>query len=346
LVAHTYSVVINQATFLLEVLLVLEYVTSVSERDKTLRFFYIVFAIVAILYTVSMLLGGVTHGRSGRLYLSDNSNPNSDGIILAFGVYSTLKMIDFKKLGNLVPLFAVSVAEFYGIFLTGSRKALILAALFFAFNLIKIWNKRNELSRKAKSFLVVILVAAVVFAAYWMVPVYMRSSAFLRMQRADISMLDRWDIAYDAIKVFLQHPFFGVGLNNYKFYSSLHIYSHSTIPELLAGTGIFGTVLFCVPYFYVIDSLLKKRMASAYRMELWWLLVSIMTVSTVMIIPNGMPLSFFSIILFLETTLAENRVRRKRKRKRGSHGSVSSLQKRNKKRGFVPWKKGFRRKRV
>lgn len=306
-VAKNFSIVLKQGAFLIEILLIMEYVSHVSERDGSLKFFFQVFIAVSALYTLSMLRSGVIHSRSGRLYLSEGSNPNSDGIVLAFGVYSTLKLIDFKRLGNIIPLFALSIIEFYGIFLTGSRKALILAAIFFVFSFFRIWNLRKEMSGKAKTFLAVVSLVAIVFGVVWMIPVYMRSSAFQRMQLADVGMKDRWDIAYDALRVFYQHPFFGVGINNYKLYSSFGLYAHSTIPELLAGTGIIGLILFFLPYFSVLNSLLKKRVIRIDRVEILRLLACIMAVSIVMIIPYGLPLSFFSVLLFMETDLAEKR---------------------------------------
>lgn len=308
-VARDVSIVISQTMFLVQILLILMYVNQVGEREGSLRFFYQVFMLVSALYTFSMLRNGVTHARSGRLYLSESSNPNSDGIIIAFGVYSSLKLIDFKKMGNLVPLFAFSIVEFYAIFLTGSRKALILAAAFFVFSFLKVWNIRRELSSVAKTFLTVVAIVSVAFGVLWLLPVYLSSSAYLRMQRADVGMQDRWKIAYDALIVFSKHPLFGVGINNYKLYSSVGMYAHSTIPELLAGTGLLGTTLFFVPYFSVLNSLLKKRMSRIDRIENWRLLICILAVSIVMIIPYGMPLSFFSVIMFVETYFAVNRLK-------------------------------------
>lgn len=307
IVAKDFSIVLSQVTFLIEVLLIMEYVSLVAESEGSLKFFYQVFMVVSALYTFSMLRSGVIHSRSGRLYLSESSNPNSDGIILAFGVYSSLKLIDFKRLGNLVPLFALSIIEFYGIFLTGSRKALILAVVFFIFSFLRIWNLRKEMSGKAKAFLAAVSIVAIVFAVVWMIPVYMRSSAFQRMQLADVGMRVRWNIAYDALRVFFQHPLFGVGINNYKLYSSFGLYAHSTIPELLSGTGAIGLILFFSPFFSVLNSLLKKRMVRIDRVEIWRLLICIMAVSVVMIIPYSLPLSFFSVLLFMETDLANKR---------------------------------------
>lgn len=303
-VAKNYSIVLNQVSFLLVVLLVLLYVGFIAETEGTLRFFYQVFMVIAAIYTLSLLRNGVMNSRSGRLYLSETSNPNSDGIVLAFGVYSTLKLIDLKKPANLVPLLALSVVEFYGIFLTGSRKALILAAVFFVFSLLRTWNRRKELSDSTKIFLGLVFIVIIAFGVLWMLPAYMSSSAFSRMQDADVGINDRWDIAIDALRVFSQHPFFGVGINNYKLYSSYGLYAHSTIPELLSGTGIIGTILFFIPYFSVFYSLLKKNMAGIDRAEIWGLLLCIMAISFVLIIPYGMPLSFFSILLFFQTDLA------------------------------------------
>ena len=308
-VARDFSIVFGQSMVLAEVLFIILYVNMVGKKDGSMRFFYIVFMVVASVYTLTMLRSGVTHARSGRLYLSENSNPNSDGIVLAFGIYSTLRLIDFKRIGNLVPLFALTIVEFYAIFLTGSRKALILAAIFFVFSFLRIWNLRKELSGLAKIFLGVVSIAAIAFGVSWLLPKYMSSSVFLRMQRTDVGMQDRWKIAYDALTVFSEHPLFGVGINNYKLYSQFGLYAHSTLPEILAGTGIIGTILFFAPYLSVFSALLKKRMNKIDRIEIWRLLICVLAVSIVMIIPYSMPLCFFSAIMFAETNLAVNRAK-------------------------------------
>ena len=120
-----------------------------------------------------------------------------------------------------------------------------------------------------------------------------------------MGMKDRWIIAVDAFRVFLLHPIFGVGIDNYSLYSSFGLYAHSTILELLAGTGIFGTILFLCPYFSVIKTLFNHSIKKSIRMDLFELFFCLFALSTVMIIPYGMPLSFFSIILFAETDRAK-----------------------------------------
>ena len=305
-VAKDFSVVLNQVKFLVEVLLVMEYVRIVGKRDGSLVFFHSVFVAVSIIYVTSMLTGGIVHSKAGRLYLSETSNPNSDAMVLAFGIYSSLRLLDFKRITYLVPLLSISILELYGIFLTGSRKALLIALFFLVFFFFKIWRIRRELSNISKAFVYSISFIVVIVSIKWLVPVYMTSSASQRMQVADVGVLDRWDIASDALSVFGQHPLLGVGLNNYKFYNSFELYSHSTLPELLAGTGIIGAILFFIPYLFVAKSLIFDPMRRVDRIEFLKLIISLLASSTVMIIPYGMTLSFFSALLFVEIILVND----------------------------------------
>ena len=50
-----------------------------------------------------------------------------------------------------------------------------------------------------------------------------------------------------AIDFFSEHPFFGVGLDQFRVWSPYHGYSHSTYAEALADWGFLGCLVYFLP---------------------------------------------------------------------------------------------------
>ena len=76
----------------------------------------------------------------------------------------------------------------------------------------------------------------------------------------------------DAWNCFLQHPFWGIGVNNFRYYAYAQTYSHNTYVELLASSGIIGTLPFIVFFTKGVLPIIKTRFdttsASLYRQKL------------------------------------------------------------------------------
>ena len=68
----------------------------------------------------------------------------------------------------------------------------------------------------------------------------------------------RHDMYVEGFKIFLQHPIFGVGLNNFGKYFYTGQYSHSDYMEPLATTGLVGFAFYQA--FYVILFLRTRRL--------------------------------------------------------------------------------------
>lgn len=65
----------------------------------------------------------------------------------------------------------------------------------------------------------------------------------------------------DAFRVFLNHPIFGVGLDNYRFFSVFSMYSHNTYAEILACTGIVGGIAFIAVIFSPLKVIVKEAVS-------------------------------------------------------------------------------------
>ena len=54
----------------------------------------------------------------------------------------------------------------------------------------------------------------------------------------------RIEMIKEGLLIFVSHPIFGVGFNNARYYISYATYTHCFYAEMLACTGIIGTILF------------------------------------------------------------------------------------------------------
>lgn len=62
--------------------------------------------------------------------------------------------------------------------------------------------------------------------------------------QADGSTEDRLYLMKRAIEVWCEHPFIGVGWNNYRYYNDSGLYAHNNYAEMLAALGIIGFLIY------------------------------------------------------------------------------------------------------
>ncbi|WP_161944588.1 O-antigen ligase family protein [Sedimentisphaera salicampi] len=67
----------------------------------------------------------------------------------------------------------------------------------------------------------------------------------------------RMELVGDAIKCFFNHPVIGVGLFNFRFYSSSGLYAHNGYLELLTNGGLIGFILMFGVYWNLFKKSLK-----------------------------------------------------------------------------------------
>lgn len=132
------------------------------------------------------------------------------------------------------------------IYYSGSKKGLIGIGLFVLF-LAGLLYSRQGSSIYRKGLIVLISASLVLVAGYYIYT----SPFFFRMEQmftgGSGSDINRWDLAGEAIHVWLMNGktfLMGVGYGNFSLFSELQTYSHSTPLELLAGNGLIGLFLF------------------------------------------------------------------------------------------------------
>lgn len=218
-----------------------------------------------------------------RLILFENGSPgsmyfgnivgmyfNNIAISLAFGIALSL-LLYFKKKKIIyiltIPLF------YYVIYLTGSRKGLLLPIVFFI--IFYFLNNRKSI-KKYINFLVIIMIGIsiiyVVLKNNEALSLRMSElfESFAGKEVSDYSVNERNFFRSTAMELFLENPIIGIGINNFAAYMEQigysHVaYSHCNYTEILSNLGIIG---FCI-YYYIYGYIVAKsiKLLKKYKEE-------------------------------------------------------------------------------
>ncbi|UCE40565.1 MAG: O-antigen ligase family protein [Candidatus Aminicenantes bacterium] len=132
------------------------------------------------------------------------------------------------------------------IYYSGSKKGLFGIGLFVLF-LTRLLYMRQHSSVFRKVLIILVSVSLIIIGGYYIYT----SPFFSRIERLFQDMpgtdINRLTLAFEAVDVWLMNLktfFIGVGYDNFRYFSILQAYSHSTPLELLACNGIIGFSLF------------------------------------------------------------------------------------------------------
>jgi O-antigen ligase len=121
---------------------------------------------------------------------------------------------------------------------------------------------------------------------------------------AAVEAQDRYHIYAEAVEIFIKHPLFGVGLDNFKVHSFFKVYSHSDFMESLTNTGLIGFLLYQSFYGFLLFrslALLRwvKDAETIYRLKM--ILISVLTI---MVMGLGAPHYRSNLLFCLLTTFS------------------------------------------
>lgn len=188
---------------------------------------------------------------SNRLDYGDNANLLGMAVatFYAFLLYRTKKNKD-KQIFYIIIVVCLLVV----VFLTGSRKALMGLIVYTCCLLLfeKYSSKSLFLIKKIAQ---VVAVAAVILIIIMKVDIFYRTignrlESLLTYEQGigiDSSAYTRDMMKEIAFDLFKEKPWFGHGLNSFKYISRYDTYSHNNYLELLSGVGIVGAVLYYLP---------------------------------------------------------------------------------------------------
>ena len=209
---------------------------------------------MAVLLVGDYLLNATSN--DGRFTLKVNANVlgMSASYLFGFIMYAAKKAKWRKILLDVVLAILLVI-----ILLTGSRKALIMVAVFVvAFFLFWTPEKGSVDMLLRIVGVVLLLVAAVLIIMN--VDVFYEAlgkrlesllTYWITGEETDASAITRTNMINIALELFLNlNPLFGIGLNNFKYVSGYMTYSHNNYVELLCSLGIVGVLVYYGPMIY------------------------------------------------------------------------------------------------
>lgn len=218
---------------------------------------------------------------------STAGNPNTLAIFGAFAYLFTmyLFLIEKRRINKMI-LLALIFFLIFGIVRTQSRQGIILVVVssvlyMIISNLYKLQHIENR-GKFVLKFLLILSIAivaiAIAFYFFKKSDYYFRFQAlvsFLKLtlkssndniaKMIDYSAYERKQLMHYGIKMWLDHPVFGVGLDNFRVIVkqywpiSNRLYSHNNYIELLSTTGTFGALAYYAIYVSIFMKLFSLR---------------------------------------------------------------------------------------
>lgn len=262
LIAPNKIYVINLAEVFIQHLILIYSMIYISKRDNNINFLINSYIIFASLCALTTLFNGV-NVYSNRISMSMSTNPNSLGIIMVVGIFCILyKLNEFKNINQILEI-SILFIYFFILILTGSRKALISSGFIFFYWIFFIVPHHSEKSRGLKLIrnliIYIVSIFCIIILVRWALKVGMLDRLLKGSTTGDKV---RIDMMKKGLELFKKNIIFGVGFNNYRVVSGFNSYSHSTYIEVLACTGIIGSILYFIPYYTIFKKLIIKLKSS------------------------------------------------------------------------------------
>lgn len=169
------------------------------------------------------------------------------------------------------------VYAIYFILQTGSRKSAIVLLLFLGLWYI-LCSLPITIEQKGKKGVLIVVATIVVsiIALSFIIPWVFENTYFgtrlaLLETGEDGSALARIIMYKEAIIFFEESPIWGLGLDQFKYHSITGAYSHSEYAEIIACTGIFGTIFYYSIYLIISIKLWRIRKRSDRTNMTWYM---------------------------------------------------------------------------
>jgi len=253
-------------------------VNLIETRDDLWRFIYIIVFTVAAgaiygLYlfktsgflNVLFTMGSYVRGGS----VVADANVWAVSLITVFPLTIALLRRESNLILKLLlcTVIAILIPSIFATFSRGGMLAFSIVVIIVIFKIVK------------KKFIGIIIVLLLLPVAYFILPLFIKFriksllSLFQSKSALDFSLLSRFYITRAAFKMFLAHPFLGVGISNVVsntgLYcpSAMHKVAHSIYLEIAAGTGLLGLIPFLAIFFYSFKDFIISYKAFERRGE-------------------------------------------------------------------------------
>lgn len=212
-------------------------------------------------------------------------NANTFASVFMVGAFGSVYLLFCRehrfRLEKLLYIAAFLVQE-YAMALSGGRKFFILPVILLSGVLMMKTNKqgRRHIIRNA------LIAAGIITVAFWSIfeveelykTIGHRMEGLINSVsgegKVDASTASRDRLAEEGVRLWLQAPLFGHGIDTFKKLNSyMYVYSHNNYTELLSGTGLLGT---CVYYSFYLVVLYKLVIIKGKDNKKWFWLIAVL----------------------------------------------------------------------
>lgn len=254
IIAFDQSVLISSLLTYVQFLILTILLIYICNYEKSIGFVLSIGKWTAIFCAIHTAFWGELSGWGGRIAMTENTNTNTLGIIMVFGMFCILYELNLKKNWSFLLNFLLLSLFAYVTFLTGSRKSFLAICLLLGFwSMFSLKYKFKDISILKKVTLVFFGLFITTYLAYFLIPQLNDSVMFSRLQNLVENGNDTRENMYNvAWQLFNNNKLFGVGFDQYKVVSGFGKYSHSTYAEALSTFGIIGSILYFIPYIMIL----------------------------------------------------------------------------------------------
>lgn len=306
-----FELYINSSKFLIGTLFACYIPLGLNKNRKYEDFFHIGFilsilGLIFIEYTQgNFKLFGFETGKIGRDKFIYNANYYS--YVCYFANFSLFYLhLKYKNIITTSSLIILPILFIILTFITQSRAGLLLIIFInglFWFIIDKS-TKTNIFYRLSKNFLIIL--ATVIFSLQ-LINTYQNSQIKNRMDKSADD--PRGDLAQQAMAVFADHPFIGVGLGQFPRYNKSGLFSHNSYTEILAEHGVIGgillLILFGIPTFKSLKNLRLDSKNSFNRLNFLFFTTFILYNNAYVFYKANFAMLFFFLIVSIQNNSSE-----------------------------------------
>jgi O-antigen ligase len=204
-------------------------------------------------------------------------NANLYSFALMFGVLLAARRLVMGQLAHRIrPISAIALVAYILftlyvlVYLAGSRKGMALTLVGLVFMLV-FWIWQQPIERRVLLSAVSLLVFCAVGYFLYKSPQFARFADISNLLEGrtveDTGLVKRTLLFRDAFDLWLQRPFTGWGLDQFRIVSGWGMYSHSNYVELLANHGLVGLLLYVGVYISGLIGVIRRIVRSAGPIE-------------------------------------------------------------------------------
>lgn len=282
---------------------------SIAIKNKkdiycVLKKYYIATVLTALYIIFNVVKADMFGVRISYNVLGESWNPNTFGVMLAFGVFVSFLLLQSENRKSIRLIYQLSMFLVVAIVLfTGSRKAFFTVVFTNGLYYFLIYRKRQY----KKIFMMIFAGFILLYMVMNVPPLY--NVLGYRLDTlfdfisgkgtTETSILDRTNMIKLGYEWFKEKPILGYGMNNsqdlYYSFTGRAMYLHNNYFEVLVGIGIVGTL-----FYYSMYIVTLKRAFKCLRNSNTLSAFAFTTILTILIIEIGqVSYSYFYIQLFI-----------------------------------------------